>query len=257
MKKNLVMGSASGFDWDTLEPFVTSFVMHVKNAELVLFLKDISDFTLDRLKHYGKDVLKIEPFEYREIKNIGIDRFKNFKRYIDLHGDDYEQIFITDTRDVIFQGDVFEPFKDCKNYLGYTTEADDIAGSRTGNRINYNWIADIFGKEEADKLLDKKVICAGGAVIGTTRGVQIFLEILLSKNSSSEKFAFDQAAFNYLIYNNLIPIENLIESDVESGEIFTAGMFNILYPIKVIGEKFCAATAAFLPWFINTTDSRV
>ena len=39
MKKNLVMGAASGFDWNTLEPFVTSFVRHVKSAELVLSLK--------------------------------------------------------------------------------------------------------------------------------------------------------------------------------------------------------------------------
>ncbi len=237
MKKNLVMGTAGGFDWDTLEPFVTSFVMNVKSAELVLFLKDISDFTLDRLKRCGKGALKIEPFEYREIKNIGIDRFKNFKRYVDLHGDDYEQIFITDTRDVIFQKDIFESFKDCKNFLGYSTEADDIRGSKTGNRLNYNWIADSFGKEEADNLLDKKIVCAGGAVIGTPREVKIFLEIFLSKNFSSEKFAFDQAAFNYLVWNNLLPIENLIENDIESGEIFSMATFVFLYPINIRGGK--------------------
>ncbi len=237
MKKNLVMGSASGYDWDTLEPFITSFVMNVKNAELVLFLKDVSDFTIDRLKRCGKDALKIEPFEHRELKNIGIDRFKNFKRYIDLHGDEYEQIFITDTRDVIFQKDIFECFKDCKNFLGYSTEADDIRGSKTGNRLNYNWIADSFGKEEADNLLDKKIVCAGGAVIGTPREVKIFLEIFLSKNFSSEKFAFDQAAFNYLVWNNLLPIENLIENDIESGEIFSMATFVFLYPINIRGGK--------------------
>ena len=237
MKKNLVMGTASGFDWDTLEPFVTSFVMNVKSAELVLFLKDVSDFTLDRLKRCGKGALKIEPFEYREINNIGIDRFKNFKRYVDLHGDDYEQIFITDTRDVIFQKDVFESFKGRKNFLGYSTEADDIRGSKTGIRLNYKWITDNFGKEEADKLLDKKAICAGGAVIGTPREVKIFLEILLSKNFSNEKLAFDQAAFNYLVWNNLLPIKNLIEIDTDIGEIFTICFFYNDHPIKVRGDK--------------------
>ena len=234
MKKNLVMGTASGFDWDTLEPFVTSFVRHVKNAELVLFLRDISDFTLDRLKRCGKGVLKIEPFEYRAIKNIGIDRFKNFKRYIDAHGDNYEQIFITDTRDVIFQSDVFECFKGYSNFLGYSSEADDIRGSKTGNRTNYRWIMDIVGKEEADKLLDKKIICAGSALIGTPREVQIFLEILLSNDFASEKHAFDQVMFNYLFHNNLVPIENLIESDVESGAIFTIALADNFY---VRGDK--------------------
>ena len=237
MKKNLVMGTASGFDWDTLEPFVTSFVMNVKSAELVLFLKDISDFTLDRLKRCGKDVLKIEPFEHNEIKTMGIDRFKNFKRYIDSHGEDYEQIFITDTRDVIFQGDIFESFKGYKNFLGYSTEADDIRGSKTGSKMNYEWIKDVFGKEEADKLLDKKIICAGGAVIGTPREVKIFLEMLLSKNFPSEKFAFDQAAFNYLVWNNLLPIKNLIDIDVYSGEIFTVALYVNLYPINIRDGK--------------------
>ena len=234
MKKNLVMGSASGFDWDTLEPFVTSFVRHVKNAELVLFLKDTSDFTLDRLKRCGKGALKIELFDYREFKNIGIDRFKNFKRYIDAHGDNYEQIFITDTRDVIFQSDVFECFKGYFNFLGYSSEGDDIRGSKKGHRLNYNWIANIFGKEEADKLLDKKSICAGGALIGTSREVNIFLEILLSNKFPNEKYAFDQAAFNYLFHNNLVPIKNIIESDLESGAIFNMALADNFY---VRGDK--------------------
>ena len=39
------MGSASGYDWCTLEPFVRSFAKHCPNAELVLFVNDISDFT--------------------------------------------------------------------------------------------------------------------------------------------------------------------------------------------------------------------
>ena len=255
MKKFLVMGTASGFDWDTLEPFVTSFVRHVKNAELVLFLKDISAFTLDRLKRCGKDALKIEPFEYEKFKNIGIDRFRNFKRYIDLHGDDYEQIFITDTRDVIFQRDVFECFKERKNFLGYSTEADDIRGSRTGYRVNYNWIKDNFGKEAADKLLDKKIICAGGAVIGTPREVQIFLEKLLSKNFSSEKIAFDQAAFNYIIHNNLLPIENLIENDVESGEIFSMELYINLYPINIRNGKILRGDGG-VPAVVHQYDRR-
>lgn len=49
MKKNLIMGVASSYDWNTLEPFVTSFVRNCPGAELVLFVNNISDFTRDRL----------------------------------------------------------------------------------------------------------------------------------------------------------------------------------------------------------------
>ncbi len=222
--KNLVMGSASGFDWHTLEPFVKSFVRYVKTAELVLFVKNISDFTYDRIKRCGRERIKFEPFEHTNF--IGIERFKNFKRYLDTHGDEYKQIFITDTRDVIFQGDIFEHFKNYSKFLGYATEADDINGSKTGNRGNYDWIANCFGKNEAEKLAEKKIICAGSALIGTPREVNIFLEKLLADDKSMEKFAFDQAAFNYLIYNNFVQVENLIEIDVEHGEIFTMALID-------------------------------
>ena len=221
MKKNLIMGSGSGFSWNLFEPFITSFVKYSKNTELVLFVNNISNFTLDRLTHCGGDI-KLEPFEHTNY--IGIERFKNFKRYVDAHGDEYEQIFITDTRDVIFQGDIFEHFKNYSNFLGYATEVDDIAGSKTGNPFNYNLLVNSFGKEEADKLAKKKTVCAGSAIIGTPQEMKVFLEKLLSYNLQEYPFGFDQAAFNYLIYNNLIPIKNLIEIDVITGEIFTNGL---------------------------------
>ena len=47
--KNLIMGTASGYDWNTLEPFVTSAVKNCPSAEIVLFVNDISDFTRAKL----------------------------------------------------------------------------------------------------------------------------------------------------------------------------------------------------------------
>ena len=232
--KNLVMSSAGGFDWLILEPFITSFAKHVKNTDLVLFLDDISDFTLERLKNCGKESLKIEPFIYTDMNSIGIERYENFKRYVDAYGDEYAQIFITDTRDVIFQGDVFDDFRSYSNFLCYSTEADDIRGSKRGSRLNYMWLRECFGKEEADKLLDKRIVCAGSALIGTPREVKIFLEKLLALRDPTKKTAFDQASFNYLIHNNLVPIENLFESDVVSGAIYTNALID---DNKIRGDK--------------------
>ena len=53
MKKNLVMGVAKGYDWNALEPFVTSFRRNCPNADLVLFVDDISEFTRDKLIRGG------------------------------------------------------------------------------------------------------------------------------------------------------------------------------------------------------------
>ena len=64
--------------------------------------------------------------------------------------------------------------------------------------------------------------------------MKIFLEKLLSDDLQVYPNAFDQAAFNYLIYNNLIPIENLIEIDVVHGEIYTNGTIK---DNKIRGDK--------------------
>ena len=53
MKKNLIMGAATHYDWNILEPFVTSFIKNCPSAELVLFVDDISDFTREQLIRGG------------------------------------------------------------------------------------------------------------------------------------------------------------------------------------------------------------
>lgn len=218
MKKNLVMGVAKGYSWDMLEPFVASFEKNCRSAELVLFVDDISDFTRDRMFQAG-----VWQQNFLDEMKGGIPnntRWKIFSDFIETHGDAYEQIFITDTRDVIFQSDIFAAFGSLKNYLGLTTEADDIGGSKTGNRVNYNWLVDCFGEEAADKLRDRKIICCG-TVIGTTAEMKIFCRELWKILEYKTTDVFDQAVTNYLAYNNLLPIEKLIEIDVVSGEIFT------------------------------------
>lgn len=229
---NLIMGVAKGYGWDVLEPFVTSFERNCPSAELVLFVDDISDFTHDRL--IGAGVLL---GNYPEELRRGVPnntRWKIFSDFLKVHGASYEQVFLTDTRDVIFQGDVFEPFRAFKNYLGLATEADVIGGSRSGNE-NYSWLVDCFGAA-ADKFIGKKIIC-DGTIIGTAAEMKIFAETMLETLSAVEgrvNFRIhDQAVANYLVYENLLPIENLLEIDVD-GEIFTMGLTE---NFSVRGEK--------------------
>ena len=190
------------------------------NADLVLFVDDISDFTRDRLIRTGVS-LKNFPYKIEGIPNN--TRWKIFRDFTEAHGDEYEQIFITDTRDVIFQADIFDRFKGFSNWLGCVTEADDIRGSKFGNKINYNWIVSCFGKAEADKLVDKKIICCG-TVIGSAAEMKIFCRELWKILEHKTTEIFDQATMNYLAYNGLLPIENLFELDVDGGEIFTNGL---------------------------------
>lgn len=237
MKKNLVIGSGKGYDWYTWEPFVRSFLKNVKNSDLILFVDELSDFTVNQLEKVGKEIkggnLKLESFP-EDLKEgfIVNNRWKMFLRYVENHGDEYEQIFICDTRDLIFQGDIFECFTDKKNFLGYATEADKIRGERSNSRLNYMWIEYRLGKKCAEQLADKDIICCG-TVIGTVSEIKIFLGKMIEYNPNAQEVGDDQITMQYIIYNNLVPVKNLIKIDCWTGAIFTSYIFHECNPVNI------------------------
>lgn len=214
---NLIMGVAKGYGWDILEPFVTSFERNCPSAELVLFVDDISAFTRARLQRCKRVVVVDIPAAYKNILIIH-SRWKMCADFLEQFGAAYEQVFLTDTRDVIFQADIFESFKDHSSYLGYVTENFLIGEDKI---YNYFWLKSCFGRAEADRLSDKKIICCG-TIVGTVNEMKIFCRAMWSNLKAEMIWGHEQAVMNYLVYENLLPIENLLEIDVEHGEIFTA-----------------------------------
>ena len=212
-----------------MEPFVTSAKKNCPSAEIVLFVDDISDFTRERLMTWGGACIENISAEYKNVLIIHT-RWKMCANFLEQYGTNYEQALIVDTRDVIFQGDVFATFKSHKNYLGYTTERQLIGEDKV---FNYRWIEDCFGKAEADKLADKKAICCG-TVIGTSNEMKIFCSIMWDNLKAKVIWGHEQAMINYLVYKNLLPIENMIEIDTYSGTIFTNG---ILKENKIRDDK--------------------
>ena len=229
--KNLVLGAAKGYGWDILEPFVTSCKRNCPDAQIVLFIGDNSDFTRDKLTRAG---IRLEKFS-TDIKGIPNNtRWKIILDFLERCGDEYETIFVTDTRDVIFQGNLFAAFDDCKNWLGFATELDDLGGTLTGNRINYNWLVECFGKAETDKLVDQKVICSG-TIIGSSHELKTFCrELWRILEPKVAEGIFDQAAANWLVYNGRVPVENIFDIGVDHGEIYTNGLIK---DNKIRGDK--------------------
>ena len=52
-KRNLVIGSANGYSWYTLEPFVQSCLKNCPSADLVLIVDNLSDFTANYIRTVG------------------------------------------------------------------------------------------------------------------------------------------------------------------------------------------------------------
>lgn len=232
--KNLVIGSGSGYSWYIWEPFIRSFVKNISNADLVLFVNELSNFTLHQLEQVGKEIkggeLKLIPFP-KDLHGYPVNiRWRMFADYVNLHGSEYEQIFISDTRDVIFQGNIFECFADKKNFLGYAQDAGDIGGKIYSGI--YDWVRDCFGKIEADKISDKICLCPS-TIIGTPNEIKILLEKLLKYLPNGKDFhGADQATFVYIVYNGFVPVENEIFIDCQHGEILSTEWFHGFNSVK-------------------------
>ena len=177
-----------------------------------------SKFTENKLKRGG---VRIEQIPENLESELIIDaRWEMYKIFLDAHKE-YEKIFVTDTRDVIFQGDLFSSYADYKNFLVYATEAELIKNDK-GN-INQTWIRHLFGEMEYQKLKDNFIICCG-TVYGSRAEMNILFDSMIEILKRSTRWGDEQAAMNYLVHNKLLPIENLIASDVDTGEILTAGL---------------------------------
>lgn len=238
--KNLVIGFAKGYNWYILEPFVRSFIKNVPNADMVLFMENYSDFTRYQLEQVkdkpagGKIIIEPVPDELHEVFPAN-SRWKFTADYIERHGENYGQIFISDTRDVIFQSDLFEYYKNYPKYLACAEE--DFAGYIRSDRTVCQWIEDAYGKEELAKMLDKFMFCPS-TVAGTYEEIKIFSRKMWDYMPRNVDFyGLDLAAECYIMYNNLVPVENIMEVRCHEGAILSSFWFHVMNPIELDGEK--------------------
>ena len=157
-----------------------------------------------------------------------------YKDFLDARGKDYKQVFLADTRDIVFQSNLFDTYAKYSSFFGYITEGATIKNPM--ENLTYTWLTNLRGKDEAEKLGNRKIIC-GGTILGTTKEITYFAGEMWDILKNGGKPGNDQAAVNYLVYENLLPFENIQEIDCWSGDIFTSFLFNMVHPIGISGDK--------------------
>ena len=230
MKKNLVMAAAKGYSFYDLEPFLQSFKKNCTSADLVLFVDELSDFTTKKIQSCVEGVTLI-PFP-ANLKHYAIvnSRFIVYKKFLEEHPE-YEKIFVTDIADVIFQADIFEKYSGKKNFLVYAAEAITVGEDPGG--FNQLWTKTFLGEEGFQKLKNKTVLCAG-TILGSHAEMKNLFQKLLDTIFDKTSHGIDQVFYIHIIHNKLVPIKNLIKSDVETGEILTC---SVLKNYNSAGEK--------------------
>lgn len=222
----VVIGTSIGYNVEQLLPFVISLrkfytgrvllVVDAVTKELESFFKENNIDTHTIILPNGipraAEIFNIRHIEYLKI----------------VEGDDFshDRVFITDVRDVLFQGNPFD--HPISSELEFFAEPKEILNCS----YNTKKISKAFGEIEFLKLKNEKIICAG-TTIGTKTGMIKYLNkmisVLTDYRERTGNVADDQAVHNFLIYNN--HFENFKIYDTGNGPIATLhhlreGIFN-------------------------------
>lgn len=132
--------------------------------------------------------------------HIACSRYGYFYRFL-LRNNYYDNILLSDVRDVIFQDN---PFKLSQNssLLCVLEHKKYCLGSEPGNA---KWIREAFGDEELSKISHCRISCSG-TTLGSYQGILNYLaEMITCLAKVNYKIAgydgFDQGVHNYLLWN--------------------------------------------------------
>ena len=224
LKKNLIIGSIIGYDWEVIAPFFKSFEQAgFENCDCVMFVGQMTQSTIEKINSSGVIVHPI-PHKYK-LLNVVINnyRWEIYETFIIENINKYNIVLTADVRDTFFQFDFFKLYKKTKSFLGVAFE-DNILTQAT----NKNWIIDVFGVDIHEKIKNERIICTG-TVWGTADKFYEFSkrmwEVLKSKWSKCFKI-IDQSIANYLIYHEKLFNDCLIKSETKDGPVMTIGFTN-------------------------------
>ena len=143
MAKNLIIGGFSGYNYNQLKPWVESIDEAGIDADKCMIVGNTDVDTLKKLKEKNFDIVKFEP--QRDIPPH-IPRWIHVYTFLKEHGHNYENVVMTDLKDVYFQGD---PFKWMEENLG-----DKILSSlKLKNKKQPDWKD---WKNAVDKIVNPK-----------------------------------------------------------------------------------------------------
>lgn len=247
---DLIITAATGYKANQLFPFLDSVKQHCRNVSVAIIVHKKDTQLIQELnKAYSfLDIISLDKKDrntvklFRTVNNLLLpinyfndSRLLSSLRHEFLHialrryfialdiirssRDNISNVLLTDSRDVIFQGN---PFSIVNGKLLSGLESD--AMSVQSCSINSTWVRCIYGEEGLRKIGDQRIVCSG-VTIGPTEKIESYLvemcsemEAYLPKIASSD--SIDQGIHNYLIGTNRITVETV---DSRSGCIATLG----------------------------------
>lgn len=152
--------------------------------------------------------------------NLSILRFAFYRKFLLRHRGEYGRIFLTDLRDVCFQGNPFDRTSDGELRV-FLEEPGHTLGSCA---VNSRWLTELYGREVLGELSQKPIICSG-TILGDYDRILGYLDaFLLSLRDARSvmRMGMDQGIHNYIIHRGLVGTATFCEN--RRSEILTMGV---------------------------------
>lgn len=248
LKRNVVLTILHNYSYPFIEPFIKSFREAKVNAELVIFTSEtVSFFTRKML---GDTKIKLiyfnsknpllsidDPLTEGITKDISINnfRFLLFLNFLLKNKEEYENVMMTDIRDVIFQANpfIFLPKEGICFFL------EDPIMSFKNTDINYGWSVEANGKTFTDSIFDKRVSCAG-ITLGNFSIILDYLQNMREnlKNRRQLKWGIDQGIHNGYLYGKNNIQKNIFDnSNRIVGTLGASKTYNLNKKTEVTNNK--------------------
>jgi len=136
--------------------------------------------------------------------DIMLDRYFLALELVQAHRDEFRNVLLSDSRDVIFQDNPFNRIG-CKLVSGLEEKTISECS------LNSAWITDLYGTEVHSNLSNRRIVCAG-ITLGPISEVERYLvgmcrEIWRCLPKVALIAQYDQGIHNYLIYSGRVTVE--------------------------------------------------
>lgn len=203
--KNVILGAAGGYSKDQLANFIIS-LRKFYDDDIYLIIENQTDDNLKKFFLENKINTIITKFNKKILYK------KRYEIYLDfLKKNYYDYIFISDTRDVIFQKNPFDNTNLAK--LIFFLEDKKIQDCKHNSR----WIRKLYSNKDLEKIKSKNISCSG-TTIGEYNYIKKYLELMVQEINSTKYFSLtnskgtDQGNHNYIVHNNFILESTLLEN---------------------------------------------
>lgn len=205
-KSNLIITTLINYDYDIHYRFIATLFNHINNVKLVLFISKNDEKHIIKIKHEFPNI----EYNIIDINNIHVVnlRFKLYYDYLTTNINQYNLVFLCDSRDVLFQKDIFKHPIINNNYDLYIFEEETL--DITIDKCQFNSLYVKKSCLNIEHIVKNKNIICVGTILGNSKGILEYLyhftTILDNEIPETQKNQYGvDSGINYkIIYSNLL-----------------------------------------------------